>query len=101
MNTLFSELQKRGWMRYDSVLAQDRGGWVAVEEEDIKKILKRLVSDAHTKMKTPPPNGFGIIMYHASTDKSIFAYIGDYIRREFLKQATDKTKLPVKVKLNE
>jgi hypothetical protein len=37
MNTLFSELHKRGWMRYDAVLAQDRGGWMEVDEGDIKK----------------------------------------------------------------
>jgi hypothetical protein len=95
------ELQRRGWMTFDAVLANDNVSWVDVGEENIKKILKRLTSDAHTRMRTDPPRGFGQVMYQASKDLSIFAYMGDHIRRDFVKNSTEKTRLPLKVKLNE
>ena len=85
MNALWEEMRKRGFVKLDKILRKT-GVWGPI---DPRKLLKRLVTMAHGKLRSEPPNGYRSTLYHCNKHPELLAYLGDNPRREFSKLYPD------------
>ena len=99
-NTIYSLLLKWGIVREGEVKSfKNPDRWLAA---DIGKIIDRLISNTHAKLKKDPPIGFKILMehIHKRPGVQIFELFGDNIRRQYL-AAYPNTQLPKKIRFND
>ena len=73
-------------MRLDQVKMSD-GSWRPINS---KKLIKRLCSNSHAKLKSIPPPGFKTIRNYISTHPEYLQYVGDNLKREFGPQVKKK-----------
>ena len=75
-------------MRLDQVKMPD-GSWRPINS---KKLIKRLCSNSHAKLKSIPPPGFKTIRNYIATHPEYLQYVGDNLKREFGPQKVVKKK---------
>ncbi len=51
------------------------------KEIDAKKLLRRLVSNSHTKLKTEPPDGYKTMMLYAERNPDLLKYTARHKKR--------------------
>jgi hypothetical protein len=68
-------------LRIDGVKTPD-GRWREID--DAKKLIKRLCSNTHNKLKSDPPKGFKTIKNFVAANPPFMKLVGQNLRRELV-----------------
>ena len=94
MNTLFIKMRDMDILRFDEI-KRANGQW---SEVDVDRLIRRMTSNSHAKLKTPEPKGYKTALMYLEQFPTLLRYVGDHIRRDFT--LTHKHfKLPEKLEL--
>ena len=89
MNKLYTKMVEMKIIRPDAI-KRAHGEWAQI---DVKKLIKRLVSNSHGKLVLPHPAGYKTVLGYLEFYPNLLKYVGEYICRDF-KRTHQNFKLP-------
>ena len=95
---LFQSFKEEGIITGDADVTHPRQPG-RIQTTDLFELMTRLLSESHTKLKTPEPAAYNWILEHLHTVQPLLAFVGERTRRDY-KELYNVKKIPLKLKLS-